>query len=259
MNSRRPLSIWLPIGGLLAVIAALWLFPAFWYTNAGEGDRVWFRERTDIAGWEFEPVPISASAERVLVADRTVNGEFRREDEAVRVFSAKRFVENSNEIGLFVHTPDRCWVEGGWKIQPIAPEVQEVRVRGVTLRMERRLFEFGNNRELVYFCGLVDGRSLPYRLDHNLSVGLRTGGEGNPTASGARGRASDIHFWHRLWGSFESRRALSGPKQFIRVSTPVHGEDLEEADARLQMFLSLWLEPGDFSRERNEFGSMAAR
>jgi hypothetical protein len=259
MNSRRTRSFWIPIGGLLAVIAALWLFPAFWYTNAGEGDRIWFNERTEIAGWSFEPVPISASAERVLVADRTVNGEFRREGEAVRVFSAKRFVENSNEIGLFVHTPDRCWVEGGWRIQPIAPEVQEVSVHGVMLRMERRLFEFGNNRELVYFCGLVDGRTLPYRLDHNLSVGLRTAGQGDPAGSGARGRASDLHFWQRLWDSFESRRALSGPKQFLRISTPVRGEDLEDADERLRIFLSLWLEPGDFSKEREKFRAVAAR
>ena len=154
MKSRRPLSFWVPIGGFAALIAGLWIFPAFWYTSPGKGNRVWFAERTEVHGWNFEPVPISASAERVLVADRTVNGEFRRAGEAVRVFSAKRFIENPNEIGLFVHTPDRCWVEGGWKIEPIAPQVQEVKLHGVTLQMERRLFEFGSNRELVYFCGL---------------------------------------------------------------------------------------------------------
>ena len=259
MKSPRRLSFWIPIGGFTAFLAGLWLFPAFWYTKPGDGNRVWFAERTEVAGWSFEPVPISAAAERVLVADRTVNGEFRRAGEAVRVFSAKRFVENSNEIGLFVHTPDRCWVEGGWKIEPIAPQVQEVKVHGVTMQMERRLFEFGSDRELVYFCGLVAGRTLPYRLDHNLSVGVRTFGEPNQAASGAVGRASDRHFWQRLWDSFASRRALSGPKQFVRISTPVRGDDLTEADERLKGFLSLWLAPGDFLDEQRTFKAMAAR
>ena len=259
MKSRRRLSLWILVGGFAIIIAVLWLLPAFWYTNPGDGNRVWFAERTEVEGWNFEPVPISASAERVLVADRTVNGEFRRSGESVRVFSAKRFIENSNEIGLFVHTPDRCWVEGGWKIEPIAPEVQEVKIHGVTMQMERRLFEFGSNRELVYFCGLVDGQTLPYRLDHNLSVGVRTFGEENQAASGAVGRASDRHFWQRLWDSFASRRALSGPKQFFRISTPVRGDDLAEADERLKTFLSLWLTPGDFQEEQRNSQALAKR
>jgi hypothetical protein len=239
-------------------MGVLWRFPGFWYTEKGKGDGTWFAERAQIEGWNFEPLPISASAERVLVADRTVNGEFRRGEEAVRVFSAKRYIENPNEIGLFVHTPDRCWVEGGWKIERITPEVIEVKVHGVPLRMERRLFLFGNNRELVYFCGLVDGRALPYRLDHNLSVGIRSGDGINQTDGTSR-RASDLHFWQRLWDSFESRRGFSGPKQFVRISTPIRGDDLAEGDNRLREFLSLWLSPGDFIEERAEFRRMAAR
>jgi hypothetical protein len=253
----RLFSFWIPTIGLIAVIAGLWLFPAFWYTNSGEGNGVWFAERTEIDGWTFESVPISASAERVLVADRTVNGEFRRAGEAVRVFSAKRYLENSNEIGLFVHTPDRCWVEGGWTIEPVAPQVEELTVHGITLRMERRIFVFRGNRELVYFCGLVDGRTLPYRLDHNLSVGIRTSGDRNQAASGALGRASDMHFWERLIDSFQGRRAFAGPKQFIRISTPLRGDDTTEADALLKAFLPMWLAPGDFLNEHRAFKAVA--
>lgn len=247
--SVRPRAFWIVPAALAAAVVILWLLPAIWYTQSGAGNRVWFTERTMVEGWSFESVPISGAAERVLVADSTFNGEFRKGDSAIRVFSAKRYKENSNEIGLFVHTPDRCWVEGGWKIHSVTPDVQEVMLHGIPLTMERRLFRFGNNQELVYFCGLVDGQVLPYRLDHNLSVGLRTALRAQQATSGTVGRASDAHFWQRLWSSFTSRRSLSGPKQFIRISTPVHSDNVDAADERLQQFLGQWLSPGDFVHE----------
>ena len=249
MFRKKPV-VWLVPTALTCLLLVLWCFPAVWYSSDSEAERVWFSERTEIDGWTFEAVPISQAAERSLVADRTVNGEFRNAaSEAVRVFSAKRFKENSNEIGLFVHTPDRCWVEGGWKIEPVSPTLLEVNVHGVPLQMERRVFQFGAERELVYFCGLVDGRTLPYRLDHNLSVGVRTALKKSQATSGALGRASDTHFWERLWTSFTSRRALSGPKQFIRISTPVRDDNSAEADARLQSFIRQWLASGDYQQE----------
>ena len=257
--AKRSRVAWIVPAILSAAILALWMFPALWYTQ-GSGERVWFFERSEVNGWRFEAVPISEGAERALVADRTVNGEFRdASNAAVRVFSAKRYIENPNEIGLFVHTPDRCWVESGWKIEPVAPDTQELTLHGTRLTMERRVFQFGGSKELVYFCGLVDGQVLPYRLDHNLSVGMRTALKANQVTAGALGRASDTHFWQRLWTSFTSRRRLSGPKQFFRISTPLQRENIAEADARLQQFLGQWLVPGDYAQERASFKAVAKR
>lgn len=236
---------------LSLLVALLWAFPAFWYTRAGHSDPAWFTERTEVPGWQYSPVPIEKSAERILVADRTVNGEFTSPDgSAIRVFSAKRYQEKSNEIGLFVHTPDRCWVESGWQIEPSPPEVQEITIHGVRLALERRIFKFGADRELVYFCGLVGGQTLPYRLDHNLSVGVRTALKQTGNPSQAAARASDTHFWKRLWTSFASRRDLFGPKHFIRISTPVQLSQIAEGDARLANFLGQWLAPGNYDQER---------
>jgi hypothetical protein len=235
---------------LSCLLVGLWCLPTLWYTSDRRAERVWFTERTAVEGWLFERVPISQAAERALLADRTVNGEFRNpEGERVRVFSAKRFKENPNEIGLFVHTPDRCWVEGGWQIEPVNPTLLDIELHGVALKMERRVFRFGGEKELVYFCGLVDGQVLPYRLDHNLSVGTRTALKQNRATSPALGRASDMHFWDRLWTSFTSRRALSGPKHFIRISTPVHGGNFAAADERLKSFVGEWVTPGSFQQE----------
>ena len=258
MASERK-RIWIYPAVLAAVVAGLWVFPNVWYTKKGSEQSVWFAERSEIKGWTYEETPISQSAEKVLVADRTVNGEFRRDGRPVRVFSAKRYEEKSNEIGLFVHTPDRCWVEGGWKIEPVTPDLVEVTVQGVRLAFERRVFDYRGQRELVYFCGLVGGQSLPYRLDHNLSVGMRTALKESQESAGAAARVSDRHFWKRLGDSFKSRRALDGPKQFIRISTPVKADDVAGADERLRQFMGEWLVPGDYERERADFRAVARR
>ena len=256
--ANLPRKAWILPIALCLVIGALWIFPKIWYSQAPTQKSMWFAERTSVPGWDYTSVPIAESAERILVADRTVNGEFKRGNEAVRVFSAKRYVEKSNEVGLFVHTPDRCWVESGWKIEPTAPDVVEMTVHGVRLLVERRIFEFRGARELVYFAGLVGGQPLPYRLDHNLSVGMRTAFK-DSAVSGTAARASDAHFWQRLWKSFASRSELLGPKHFIRISTPIRGGDAAAADKVLQDFVAHWLAPGDFEKERAELNTVAAR
>lgn len=254
VNSR--LSPGLLVGSLLAaVVGLLWLFPSFWYTARDTGDkRVWLTPRTEVDGWVFGEDPVAESAERLLVADSLFNGSFtNRDDRSVtRVFSAKRFTEDSNDIGLFVHTPDRCWTQGGWKLEPVEPTSVETTVHGVKMVFERRVFVAGSHRELVYFGGLVGGQPLPYRLDHNYSVALkyqvkRT--DGLTDTGGAGQRAFDPLFWGRIWDSFTAGRALMGPKQFLRLSTGIQGDDLAKADAQILAFLPLWLQPVDFEGE----------
>jgi hypothetical protein len=203
-----------------------------------------------VAGWQFEEIPVSKSAEAILVADRLVNGEFTAPDgQAVRVFSAKRYAESQNEIGLFVHTPDRCWTESGWRMEATQPEVRELVVHGIRILFERRVFCNGPERELVYFAGLVGGQPLPYRLDHNLSVGMKYALRVAKDSTGTTLRASDKRFWQRIWDSFVSRRPLIGPKQFLRISTKVTATGQEAADALLEQFVVRWLKPVDYQTE----------
>lgn len=231
---------------ITVLVGVLWIFPRFWYTqSAPEAAQVWLRGTTNIDGWTYRSVPVNESAERTLVADALVNGDFTNSrGQIVRVFSANRFVEKENEIGLFVHTPDRCWTEAGWKIDPLPPEQAAIDVAGLHLNCERRVFVAGDQRELVYFFGLVGGRPLPYRLDHNLSVGMRYAVRDSENRErGASLRASDSLLWERVWDSFWSRRPLLGPKQFIRISTPVRSEDYAAADRRLREMAGKWLLP----------------
>jgi hypothetical protein len=233
------------------LVLLCWGFPRYWYTRTDPAlGHYWLSEQQDVPGWVFREIPVSEAAERALVADRLVSGEFSRGDRPpMRVFSAKRYAEKENEIGLFVHTPDRCWTEGGWRLEPTQPEVVELDVHGLRIRFERRVFAANGHRELVYFGGTVGGQPLPYRLDHNLSVGMRYALRRSTDRTGTTLRASDSRLWARTWDSFLSRSPLIGPKQFIRLSTPLTGDDPARADRNLQEFLPLWLHRADYEAE----------
>lgn len=239
---------------LSVLVLAVWGFPRLWYTASGAGERqLWFGVRTNLPGWTYQAIPLDASAERLLVADVATFGEFKNPTnrQVVRAFSAKRYTFKSHDSGLFLHTPDRCWTLAGWKFEPVEPDHVELTVHGVRMVFERRVFVGGGERELVYFGGLVGGQPLPYRLDHNLNVGLRFATL-TPDKSKSRGffaRAVDTKLWRRVWEGFLARRPLLGPKQFIRISTPLRGPDTAAADRLLHQFLEQWLEPVDYAAE----------
>ena len=247
----QPQSVVLVTAIFVALILGCWAFPRPWYTRTdAQKGYFWLSEQSEIKGWTYQEVPVAKSAEATLVADRLVNGAFTsNEGRIVRVFSAKRYEEKRNEIGLFVHTPDRCWTEAGWILEPAVPDTAELLLQGLTLRFERRIFTIGSERELVYFCGLTGGQPLPYRLDHNLSVGLKYQLRTAKDKTGSTVRASDQRLWDRVWESFISRRPLLGPKQFLRISTPIQGEDSSVADRLLREFLLSWLVSVDYQKE----------
>lgn len=237
---------------LAGIIVSLWVFPAFWYKPSGKGQtRLWLRERDQIDGWVFQSMAVAESAEKLLVADALFSGAFTNvgTGKMVQVFSAKRYSQKGDEIGLFMHTPDRCWTDGGWDIAPISPDVLEFEVRGVRMLFERRLFVHGSQRELVYFGGMVGGQALPYRLDHNLPVGLRRALRVKAGTGESAVRAANTQFWSRIWRGFIDRNPLVGPKQFVRISTASPSADATEADRILQDFLGRWLEPSDYEAE----------
>ncbi len=247
--SRRALIL---IGFLSVGVLLLWAFPWVWFSKTDQSvDRLWLSERADLPGWSFLEIPVSEREERILVADRTFSGRYDHRDNRaqVQVFSAKRYSEKASEIGLFMHTPDRCWTDAGWTLEPIQPDHLELEVRGIRMQFERRLFDHGGVRELTYFGGLVGGQPVPYRLDHNLSVGMKRALRQAAGTTESAVRVADTRFWVRVWEGFLDRSPLVGPKQFVRVSTRVHGEDYGRADAILEGFLNEWLEPSDYEAE----------
>lgn len=228
------------------LLVGCWVFPRFWYTRqATDRAAVWYLERTNTPGWACTVLPLDRSAEVALAADSLFYAEYRHVDRGVvRLFTARRWRENPDEIGLFVHTPDRCWTASGWRLEVAQPEHVDLALGGNTIGVERRLFVHPSGaRELVYFFGVVGGQGLPYRLDHNLSVARKLGTSGpSRWGSGIVWLVGDPLLWARLRDSFVNRRQLFGPKEFIRISTPVEGEDWRGAEERLRTALGELLE-----------------
>ena len=236
-------------------VLLVWGFPRFWYskTDPRQG-YFWLAEQNQIADWHYKALPLSQAAEAVLAADKIVNGEFDADSQAVvRVFSAKRYSDQESEFEMFSHTPDRCWTSVGWKLEPATPEFVELTLRGIPLKLERRIFSTGTHRELVYFGALVGGQPLPYRLDPHLSIGIKRGEKSPAGIFGKMMGAIDAGFFSWPWKSFVNRRPLNGPKQFIRVSTPILGYDAKDGDKLLTDFLPLWLVPVDYRQELGQW------
>jgi len=236
-------------------VLLVWAFPRFWYskTDPHQG-YFWLAEQKQIADWHYKALPLSQAAEAVLAADKTVNGEFDTDSQAVvRVFSAKRYSDQESEFDMFSHTPDRCWTSVGWKLEPATPEFVELTLQGITLKLERRIFASGTHRELVYFGALVGGQPLPYRLDPHLGIGIKRGEKSPAGIFGKMLGAIDARFFSWPWKSFVNRRPLNGPKQFIRISTSVFGNDAKDADRLLTYFLPHWLVPVDYRQELGQW------
>lgn len=234
------------------VIAGLWIFPSLWYRSAIPSQGyAWFAESPTVAGWTYTNIPVGQAAESILVADRVVNGTFTAPGREVKVYSAKRYLKKENEIGLFSHTPDRCWTAVGWSIDPTDPDHLELPVHGVRLLLERRIFKAGLQRELVYFGALVGGRALPYRIDQYHAAGRKRSAGGGDRA-GTWQRLMQTRLWSWAWESFSQRTPLSGPQQFVRISTPIR-EGEAAADELLRQFLASWLVPASYEGELQSF------
>ena len=251
----RPTTV-LGIAAVLSLaILSLWSFPSFWYskTDSLQG-YFWLAEQNPMTDWHYVELPLSQAAEAVLAADKILNGEFENDRrEVVRVFSAKRYSDQESEFDMFSHTPDRCWTSVGWKLEAATPEFVELTLQGIPLTLERRIFVTGTHRELVYFGALVGGQPLPYRLDPHLNIGIKRGVKSTAGIFGKMLGAIDARFFSWPWKSFVSRRPLNGPKQFIRISTPLPGNDTKAADRLLIDFLAHWLVPTDYWQELRQW------
>jgi hypothetical protein len=226
-------------------LLCVWGFPSLWYTRLDPAaPQVRFLESTNLAGWAYEAVPISKTAESVLAADDLENGEFRKATGGtIRAFSAKRFGKKPRDISLFSHTPDRCWTSVGWKIEPTGPEIVQTEIHGVSMSFERRLFAYRGQRELVYFGALVGGQPVPFRLNQYHSSAVKAKRQRSLDRTGTAQRLINGDFWEWLWKSFLSRRPLAGAQHYVRVSTPVLPAQAEDPDALILEFLPMWLTP----------------
>lgn len=243
-----------------AVVAFLWAFPGLWNQDRPIGsDFIWFGENLRVDKWTYREIPITQSAEAVLAADRIANGDFEKSDGSrVSVYSAKRYGKKDNEIGLFSHTPDRCWTIAGWQLEPVDQDYETLAIHGLPILFERRIFNFNGRRELVYFTALVGGKPLPYRIDQYFAAARqKTKATQGDTASTWL-RLAQGRLWEWAWESLKNRTPLFGPQQFVRISTPIEAGDVRAADQRLKTLLPQWMVLTNFNAEVEAYSKQKA-
>ena len=112
-------------------------------------------------GATFENQPVGAAIEKRLKADWTINGRYQLESgQVIKVFSSAALssVQQGLQPEVFRHTPDACWKGAGWERLNEEPDQLTMVLNDQPMTFQRRIYRFGNQRELCYFAFLTDGK-----------------------------------------------------------------------------------------------------
>lgn len=203
-------------------------------------ESVRLQPRATVRGWSFVAEPVSATAREILATTNLLQGHFLHPGPGVTrvsVFAAEWRARDGQAMGVVQHTPDICWVGGGWV--PVAlgqPERSTLRLGEVTLPFECRAFAApgGTRRELVLWCTLVSGAPLAEQDRWAMETDARQDRQSRLDWVGRRTAVN------QFLSNLAARRPATGEKQFVRLSVPVQenwGEGLE----RLRAFATEWL------------------
>jgi len=114
-------------------------------------------------GAAFENQPVGAAIEKKLKADWTINGRYQLESgQVIKVFSSAALssVQQGLHPEVFRHTPDACWKGAGWERLDEAQDQLIMVLNDQPITFQRRIYRFGNQRELCYFAFLTDGQDV---------------------------------------------------------------------------------------------------
>ena len=114
-------------------------------------------------GSKFEESPLGESVESYIQSDFTINGFYGiKEKNQIKIFSSSIYKSPSigSQLEIFEHTPDVCWVGSGWERLFEEDHQKHIEVGKESILFERRVYQFGDTRELCYFAFLLGGKSL---------------------------------------------------------------------------------------------------
>jgi len=135
----------------------------------------------EVAGWTVEDLPIGnteslrSTAEKMLNYDSYGYRSYTRGSDNISAYIAYWGPGRMDTRLVASHTPDRCWVENGWKITARS-FAKPLMLRGmVTQPAEERTFQYGDFGEpqYVYFWQLVGGEVYDFgeRLNSRPDIG----------------------------------------------------------------------------------------
>ena len=188
-------------------------------------------------GAAFENQPVGTAIEKKLKADWTINGRYRLESgQVIKLFSSAALssVQQGLQPEVFRHTPDACWKGAGWERLNKEPDQLTMVLNDQSMTFQRRIYGFGNQRELCYFAFLIEGQDAVNRLQSPIAALNRF-----------RREPSFIHgilyFAESVRASFRGLMAsfYEQPQtaQFLRCSIDLQNELIQSGDTTLKYFL----------------------
>lgn len=234
---------WVPLGVFgLAVVG----------TSIGVQSRIhppdnplFFKGRTEMPGYRFQEVPLGQQAAKSLAATRLLNGHFfDSRSDRVSVFKADWKAGEGDGSNVFGHTPELCWVGSGFKTVRLGEPLQVfLELAGQRVPFQCRILTHPGlpTPEITLWAASVDGRWDDVSLGVPADIG-------QPDTT-LRSYLRDVG--RTLWTRWAAVRRLvlqpisvSGPKQFVRLSSPVT-DGWTVALADLEKFAQAWLVPVD--------------
>jgi hypothetical protein len=226
------------------VIFAVALFAAWaWYHVAvpSPGKSCRFNFQTNIFGWQFDPVPVPESTREILSGTNLFNGIYRGQNgKRITVFAGEWNADNSKELNVVAHTPDVCWVAGGWKPVSLGQPRQIVfQISGQEIPFEVRAFQppEGVIYELTVWCTVVNGQ-IYQEIERFEPTDL--------LYNDRRLRSADVARWvgaTHFCNAVQKRSEATGLKQFIRISM-ASDINWKQSLAQVGEFAADWLSLG---------------
>jgi hypothetical protein len=206
---------------------------------------VFFAGRTEMSGYRFQTVPLGQQVAKTLATTRLLNGHFfDSRSNRVSVFQADWKAGEGDRGNLLGHTPEICWVGGGFQTVRLGEPYQVVvELSGHRVPFQCRILTHPGvpTLEITLWSACIDGRWDNVVLgpladmgkpDITLRSYVRDVGSNFSTRVDAIRRMALQPF------------AFSGPKQFVRLSLPVT-DGWTAALADLEKFAQAWLVPVD--------------
>jgi hypothetical protein len=205
---------------------------------------LFFKGRTEMSGYRFQAVPLAQQVAKTLATTRLVNGHFfDSRSNRVSVFQAD-WKSGEGDGSALGHTPEGCWVGGGFRTVRLGePSQVFVELAGHRVPFQCRILTHPGlpTPEITLWAACIDGRWDDVQLGPPANMG-------KPDFT--------LHFYlldlkQKLSTCMAALRrlalhplAVSGPKQFVRLSLPV-SHDWPSALADLENFAQAWLVPVD--------------
>ena len=206
---------------------------------------LFFSGRTAMPGYRFQAVPLGRPVEETLGTTRLRNGHFfDARSNRVSVFQADWKAGEGDGGNLFGHTPEICWVGGGFRtVRMGEPSQVFVELAGQRVPFQCRILTHPGlpTPEITLWAACIDGRWDDVRLGPPADMGKPD----TTVRSYVRdvGRTLSTR-WAAVCRVALKPFAIHGPKQFVRVSLPVTA-GWPAALADLERFTQAWLVPAD--------------